>query len=278
MTKQAIGMFSLKAHLRVDTVAHILHYPQVPLVQTSMQALSPCARMPGGANVIVAVLSYTGFNQEDSVIMSQDALERGLFRSTIYKSYKDEEKGIGSDVEKFGIVPSTATGFRKADYSKVEADGLPRLGQQVYAGDVIIGKRMQTSQLGTDKKKRSIQVDHSTILGASEPMRVTRILLSRACPLVMPVGTLSPIIFTCPLTGILSETHLPPARRPGKTKDGLLPTGMALVWCGSSCTRRASLRSGTSSRRITARRGSSAFSCGAWTCPLRSTAFRRISS
>ena len=178
MTKQAIGMFSLKAAGRVDTVAHSLHYPQAPLVQTSIQALSTCAEMPGGANVIVAVLSYTGFNQEDSIIVSQDALDRGLFRSTIYKSYKDEEKGIGSDVERFGFVPTSAVGFRKADYSKVEEDGLPLVGQEVVTGDVIVGKRMQTSQLGNDKKKRSIQVDHSTILSASEPMRVGDIYLT----------------------------------------------------------------------------------------------------
>jgi DNA-directed RNA polymerase II subunit RPB2 len=173
MTKQAIGLFSFQSRGRVDAVAHTLHYPQTPLVQTSVHALSPCAMMPGGANVIVAVLSYTGFNQEDSIIMSQDALDRGLFRSTIFKSFKDEEKGVGSDVERFGVVPASALGFRKADYSKVEEDGLPVLGQEMSAGDVIIGKSMRTSQfLGKKPTKKINLVDHSTVLTASEPMRV----------------------------------------------------------------------------------------------------------
>ena len=178
MCKQAIGMFSLEANARIDTVAHSLHYAQRPLVQTSIQALSACAEFPSGANVVVAVLSYSGFNQEDSIIMSQDALDRGLFRSIISKCWKDEEKSIGSDVERFGAVPPSSVGFRKADYSKVGEDGLPLLGTEVTTGDVIISKRMQTSQLGTDRKKHIIQVDHSTILSASEPMRVGNVYLS----------------------------------------------------------------------------------------------------
>ena len=178
MTKQSIGLFSYRSRIRMDTVAHTLHYPQVPLVQTSTQALSPCGVMPTGANVIVAVLSYTGFNQEDSIIFNRDALNRGLFRSTICKSFKDEEKGIGSDIERFGLVPRSAVGSRKADYSKVEDDGLPLIGQTMHSGDVIIGKKMQTTQLGTDKKKRTIMVDHSTILMAAEPMNVARVLLT----------------------------------------------------------------------------------------------------
>lgn len=178
MTKQAIGIFSSASECRVDTVAHALHYPQLPLVQTSVHALSVCADMPGGANVIIAVLAYTGFNQEDSIIVSRDALDRGLFRSTIWKSFKDEEKGIGSDVERFGIVPSTAIGFRKADYSKLKDDGLPRLGEVMNNGDVVIGKRMQTSQLGNDKKKKSALVDHSTILCTAEAMQVSDVYIS----------------------------------------------------------------------------------------------------
>ena len=178
MTKQAIGVFSSASEYRVDTVVHALHFPQLPLVQTSVHALSVCSDMPSGANVIIAVLTYTGFNQEDSIIVSRDALDRGLFRSSIWKSFKDEEKGIGSDIERFGIVPSSAIGFRKADYSKLREDGLPLLGEEMTNGDVVIGKRMQTTQLGNDKKKRSTLVDHSSILCTAEPMHVADVYLS----------------------------------------------------------------------------------------------------
>jgi len=179
MTKQSIGSFTLRPSERLDTVAHALHYPQLPLVQTMFHG--SCLQvndMPGGCNVCVAVLAQTGFNQEDSIILNQGAVDRGLFRSSIFKCYKDEEKGIGADVERFGKIEASAVGARSADYSKVGADGLPSLGAGVENGDVIIGKRMAASQLGSDKKKKSIVVDHSTVLKSSEGMRVRKVFLS----------------------------------------------------------------------------------------------------
>lgn len=178
MTKQSIGSFSLVLEERVDTVSHAMHYPQQPLVQTMVHDVVGTADMPSGATVVVAVLSRTGFNQEDSIIVNKGAIDRGLFRSSIYKCFKDEEKGIGADVERFGKVAAAAVGSRKANYCKVDEDGLPSLGSFVDHGDVIISKRMAASQLGSDRKKKTIQVDHSTVLKSSEPMRVRKVYVS----------------------------------------------------------------------------------------------------
>ena len=49
-------------------------------------------KMPSGINAIVAIATYTGYNQEDSVIINQGAIDRGLFSSTFYRTYKDEEE------------------------------------------------------------------------------------------------------------------------------------------------------------------------------------------
>jgi len=37
--------------------------------------------LPSGINVIAAIACYTGYNQEDSLMMNQSAIDRGLFRS-----------------------------------------------------------------------------------------------------------------------------------------------------------------------------------------------------
>ena len=66
--------------------------------------------MSNGMNVVMAVLSYSGFNQEDSIIMNRDALDRGLFRSTIYKCYKDEEKGVQMSRNSAKLVPTQNQG------------------------------------------------------------------------------------------------------------------------------------------------------------------------
>lgn len=178
MAKQSIGSFSLQNEDRTDTVSHVLHYPQHPLVQTMVHDVTGLQDLPGGATVVVAVLSRTGFNQEDSIIVNKGAIDRGLFRSSIFKCYKDEERGLGADVERFGAVNVSAVGARQANYCKVDADGLPSLGAFVDNGDVIISKRMIASQLGADRKKKLIQVDHSTVLRSSEPMRVRRVHVS----------------------------------------------------------------------------------------------------
>jgi DNA-directed RNA polymerase II subunit RPB2 len=178
MTKQAIGVFSHSHDSRIDTVAHVLHYPQVPIVQTLLHASQNGEYAPSGVNVICAILSYTGFNQEDSIIFNRAALDRGLFRSTIFKSFKDEEKGIGSDVERFGLVGTNAMGSRHANYDKVESDGFPAIGTVLDNGDVIISKKMTTSMLGQDKKKKTLVVDHSTMMRCSEPMTVDKVILT----------------------------------------------------------------------------------------------------
>jgi len=178
MTKQSIGSFATNLDDRLDTIAHALHYPQVPLVQTMVHPVVNTNDMAGGVNVFAAMLSYSGFNQEDSIIVNQSAIDRGLFRSTVFKAYRDEEKGVGADVERFGKIAASVVGARKANYFKVDDDGLPLLGVRVENGDVIIGKRMAASQLGGDRKKKPVQIDHSTILKTTDDMRVRRAYIS----------------------------------------------------------------------------------------------------
>ena len=133
MAKQSIGTYALNYDDRVDAIAHILHYPQNPLVTTLMYSALNCDATPAVVNTIVAILTYSGYNQEDSIIFNQASLDRGLFRSTVYRSYKEEEKGIGSDQERFGYIPENAIGSRHANYETVESDGVPPLKHLLHS-------------------------------------------------------------------------------------------------------------------------------------------------
>lgn len=95
MSKQAMGMNSTNNQLRMETMAHMLYYPQRPLVMTKPTRYISVKEMPIGCNPIVAMACFTGYNQEDSIIINQSAIERGLFRSVFYRSYKTQESTSG---------------------------------------------------------------------------------------------------------------------------------------------------------------------------------------
>merc|ERR1719316_2479818 len=78
----------------MDTMANVLYYPQKPLATTRSMEFLKFRELPAGINATVAIACYSGYNQEDSVIMNQSSIDRGFFRSVFYRSYRDEEKKV----------------------------------------------------------------------------------------------------------------------------------------------------------------------------------------
>ena len=143
MGKQAMGMYALNFKDRFDTMAHVLCYPQVPFVSPFMSKFYGAQSMPAGQNVTVAIMTYTGYNQEDSVMINRAALDRGLFRSIFYRTYKDEErKNQSSGEEEKFVKPtnSTTKQMKNANYEKLDAEGFVPENTFVDADDILIGK------------------------------------------------------------------------------------------------------------------------------------------
>jgi len=143
MGKQAMGIYSLNFRQRFDAMAHVLCYPEKPMVSSYMSRIFGAESLPAGQNVIVAIMTYTGYNQEDSNMINRAALDRGRFRSIFYRTYKDEERKNQSsgEEEKFCRPDSTETKHMKnAHYEKVADDGFIPKDTYVTPDDILIGK------------------------------------------------------------------------------------------------------------------------------------------
>jgi DNA-directed RNA polymerase II subunit RPB2 len=124
--KQGIGIYATNWKLRMDTLGHVLHYPERPLIGTRAMKYNMTDRLPAGTNVIVAIASYGGFNQEDSIIINQGSIERGLFHSTYLKRYEDKiEKNPETGQNDVFGKPSVenVTGLKLAKYDKLNELG-----------------------------------------------------------------------------------------------------------------------------------------------------------
>ena len=143
MGKQAMGIYSLNFRERFDAMSHVLCYPEIPMVSPFMSKFYGAQNLPAGQNIIVAIMTYTGYNQEDSNMINRAALDRGRFRSIFYRTYKDEERKNQSsgDEEKFCHPdPVETKHIKNANYDKVADDGFVPKDTYVTPDDVLIGK------------------------------------------------------------------------------------------------------------------------------------------
>jgi len=190
MGKQAMSIFTLSHLIRADTVTHVLTYPQRPLVSTKSADMMGFNEMPSGINAVVAIACYTGYNQEDSVIINEGAIQKGLFWATTYRTHSEEEKKQGTyNFERIGVPPLDKR-RRDVNYALLDEHGVVRLrlptwtdsngkicgGGNVYveSGDVIIAKVMiQSSKLGQEEL-----TDNSLVIKKGEEGYIDRIFIS----------------------------------------------------------------------------------------------------
>lgn len=138
--KQATACASLYATnfaLRDDTGVDLLHHGQRPLVSTRVARAFGVDEMPYGENAVIAIMCFSGYNQEDSVIFNAAAVQRGLFSTTHYVTLTCDEDGKERFAHPLAAGSVRAKGAR---YDTIDGNGLPILGSELHPGDAIVGK------------------------------------------------------------------------------------------------------------------------------------------
>jgi DNA-directed RNA polymerase beta subunit len=149
MGKQAMGIYATNHNVRLDTMTNMLCYPQHPIVQTRTAKYTNLDHLPHGNMAIVAFCTYSGFNQEDSIIVNEAAIQRGFFSSIFSRTYvatQQRHKSGSVEQEKIAMPPAGVFNRRKGNgtgkniYHAITKEGYPMVGAYVDGGDILISK------------------------------------------------------------------------------------------------------------------------------------------
>lgn len=182
MSKQAMGIYATNFLLRMDALANILYYPQKPLVTTRSMEYLRFRELPSGQNAIVAIACYTGYNQEDSIIMNQSAIDRGLFRSFFYRSYTDQESCHKPGQNESFVKPTRDKVIRmkNLNYEKLDSDGLINSQVRVTGVDILMGKAVPVmdAEKSTQDNPVYVMKDNSVAMRSTENGVVDNVIVS----------------------------------------------------------------------------------------------------
>ena len=189
-SKQAVSVYHSNYQMRMDKMGVILNYGQTPLVKSRYLEYINNEEQPYGVNAIVAIMSYTGYNVEDAILISEGAIKRGLFRTTYYTTYETREESArvsgGSTNSFFANIetkPNVSRLKEGFDYSKLDANGLVKENTEINDRTVLIGQVTTTSEnrgdyadnSKTTKKGQLGFVDKSFISEGDEGFRIAKV-------------------------------------------------------------------------------------------------------
>ncbi|MFH1420997.1 MAG: DNA-directed RNA polymerase subunit B [Candidatus Aenigmatarchaeota archaeon] len=142
MSGQSLGIYGTNFLSRMDTRSNILAYPQKPLIDTIVSQELKFDQHPQGQNLVIAIMCYKGYNMEDSIILNQGSVDRGLGRSFFFRTYvTEEQKYWGIEKDEIKIPDKSVSGYRTEEaYINLAEDGIINRETVVNSGDVLVGK------------------------------------------------------------------------------------------------------------------------------------------
>ncbi|MAG10777.1 DNA-directed RNA polymerase subunit B [Candidatus Pacearchaeota archaeon] len=138
--KQALGLYAANYLCRLDTDVSILQYPQKPIVRSFVY--DTLDTYPAGQNLVVAIMTYKGYNMEDALILNKGSLDRGVGRSFYFRPYSTVEMNYAGGLkDEITLVEKDTSGYKmETNYRFLENDGIIYPEAEVDEGSVLIGK------------------------------------------------------------------------------------------------------------------------------------------
>ena len=147
--KQGVGVYCSNFRNRMDGGVHVLNYPQKPLCNTRMTKYIMNGDLPCGNNIVVAIGSFSGYNQEDSVIINKNSIDKGMFLTTYYKVYeatefRDKKKTSTTFYSPFE--DNEITPKKEYNYSKIDEYGVVKENVYVKQKDVLVSQFSENAE------------------------------------------------------------------------------------------------------------------------------------
>ena len=143
--KQAASLYHSNYQVRIDKMAVVINNGEIPIVKSRYLDLINHEEHPCGFNAIVAIMSFNGYNVEDSILFNEASIKRGMFRITYYNMYEAREesssvRGSQRDTRFANIQKEGAIGIKPGyDYSYLDDNGLIRENTEMDDKKVVIG-------------------------------------------------------------------------------------------------------------------------------------------
>jgi DNA-directed RNA polymerase beta subunit len=179
--KQAMGVYVTNYENRMDKTAYVLNYPMRPLVDTRIMNMIELNKIPSGTQAIVAIMTHSGYNQEDSLLINQGSIDRGMALVTVYHTEKDEDKQKINGDEEIRCKPDAAKtkGMKMGNYNKVNSKGVMPENTLVQNRDVIIAKITPIKENRNDHTKVIKFEDQSKIYKTNEDTYIDKNYIDR---------------------------------------------------------------------------------------------------
>lgn len=183
MGKQAIGAIASNQFLRIDSLLYLMVYPQKPMVKTRTIELVKYDHLPAGQNATVAVMSYSGYDIEDALVLNKGSVDRGFGRCQVFRKYVTNLKSYSNGTKDKLVGPEYENGVPIRKHQLLESDGLAAVGEKVSAGEVYINKltpeqAMSAGITGSDAGRQVSYTPTPQTYKLADPSYIDKVMIS----------------------------------------------------------------------------------------------------